>query len=163
MTYDAITIADEILRIAKSAGKFLTPLQLMKLVYISHGWSLSMRSTDLFKDRIEAWKYGPVIPDLYQATKHFGRSPIPHSKIDTEKASSVDRETLDFLRDVFDKYGDKSGIELSNLTHRSGTPWDQVYRDGVLGIEIPDEIIAEHYKKLWHANQEDAQQSSAAA
>jgi uncharacterized phage-associated protein len=146
--YNAITIADEILRLAKKAGKALTPLQLMKLVYISHGWSLAVRSMDLFPDRIEAWKYGPVIPDLYQATKHFGRNPIPVSAVDDVKPNAVDAQTLAFLDDVFGKYGSLTGIQLSNLTHKSGTPWSQVYDSGVFGIEIPDEVIKNHYLSL---------------
>jgi uncharacterized phage-associated protein len=148
--YNSITIADEILRLAKRAGSQLTPLQIMKLVYIAHGWSLALRGRDLFPDRIEAWKYGPVIPDLYQATKHYGRNPIPLDRVDVEKPSAVDGETLTFLSDVYDKYGGFSGIELSALTHKSGTPWSQVFRDGVLGIEIPDKLIKEHYVSLLH-------------
>ncbi len=146
--YNAITVADEILRLAKKAGKFLTPLQLMKLVYISHGWSLAIRNVDLFPDRIEAWKYGPVIPDLYQATKHFGRNAIPFSAIDDEKPHSVDDATLNFLGEVFKQYGHLTGIQLSNLTHKSGTPWSQVYEEGIYGIEIPDDLIRNHYLSL---------------
>jgi uncharacterized phage-associated protein len=151
--YTAITIADEVLRLAKKAGQELTPLQLMKLVYISHGWSLAVRGVDLFPDRIEAWKYGPVIPDLYQATKLFGRNQIPMSAIDDAKPHTVDGATLEFLKDVFSKYGGLSGIQLSNLTHKSGTPWSQVYDNGVYGIEIPDEIIKSHYLSLLNERQ----------
>ncbi|MFK7838206.1 MAG: hypothetical protein AB8B60_18500 [Sulfitobacter sp.] len=31
----------------------LTPMQLMKLVYISYGWYLAMHNAKLFNDRIE--------------------------------------------------------------------------------------------------------------
>lgn len=145
--YSAITVADHILKRAKANGKLLTPLQLMKLVYIAHGWSLAVREKDLFPDRIEAWKYGPVIPDLYQATKRFGRTPIPADLIDSNP-SGLDPEAAAFVDDVYDKYGALSGIALSNLTHKSGTPWDQLYYEGVYNTEIPDEIIKAHYKKL---------------
>jgi uncharacterized phage-associated protein len=154
--YNAITIADEILRLAKKQGKSLTPLQLMKLVYVSHGWSLALRNVDLFPDRIEAWKYGPVIPDLYHATKHFGKNPIPLNAIDEAKPSSVDTQTFSFLKDVHSKYGHLSGIQLSSLTHKSGTPWDQVYKEGVFGIEIPDTIIKNHYLGLLNERQKSS-------
>jgi uncharacterized phage-associated protein len=146
--YTAVIIADQILRLAKQAGKMLTPLQLMKLVYISHGWSLGIRNVDLFSDRIEAWKYGPVIPNLYHATKQFGRAEIPLALIDDSKPSAVDEETLSFLADVYSKYGSLTGVQLSNLTHQGDTPWAQVYKPGVFGIEIPDALIQEHYKRL---------------
>jgi len=141
----ATTVANEMLKIAKRQGKHLTPMQLMKLVYIAHGWSLALLRRDLFSDRIEAWKYGPVLPSLYHATKSFGRNPIPHDLIDDDMDTPLEPNVQAFLEDVFSKYGDISGVGLSNLTHRPGSPWDQVYRDGVMNIEIPDSLIREHY------------------
>lgn len=145
--YPVLTIADEILKIAKRAGKALTPLQLMKLTYIAHGWSLGFDRGDLFNNRIEAWKFGPVIPDLYRATKSYGRNPIPFDLIN-EKTSDVDANTREFLESVFKSYEKFDGIQLSGLTHQSGTPWDAVFVDGVRGIEIPDDLIKRHYKRL---------------
>ena len=145
--YPVLTVADEILKIAKRAGKALTPLQLMKLTYIAHGWSLGFDRGDLFNNRIEAWKFGPVIPDLYRATKSYGRSPIPLDLVD-DKSSGVDADTREFLEKVFNTYNQYDGIQLSSLTHQSGTPWDTVYMDGVRGVEIPDDLIERHYKRL---------------
>jgi uncharacterized phage-associated protein len=93
MMYRAVIIVDEILKISKKQGFALTPMQLLKLVYIAHGWALMILERDLFADRIEAWKYGPVIPVLYHATKHFGRNPIPLELID-DNESAVDNDTL---------------------------------------------------------------------
>lgn len=145
--YPVLTIADEILKIAKRAGKALTPLQLMKLTYIAHGWSLGFDRGDLFNNRIEAWKYGPVIPDLYRATKSYGRNPIPLDLVD-DTSSGVDEDTRAFLENVYKTYEKFDGIQLSSLTHQSGTPWDTVFMDGVRGVEIPDELIERHYKRL---------------
>lgn len=144
--YDAIIIADEILKIAKREGDALTPMKLMKLVYIAHGWSLALLRRDLFRNRIEAWQYGPVIPDLYHATKIYGGSEIPLSQIDD--VSNVDDEVKSLLEDVYTKYGERNAVSLSNLTHQVGTPWHQVYYPGMRGIEIPDELIKQHYTDL---------------
>jgi len=154
--YNALTIADEILKIAKRKDIFLTPMQLTKLVYIAHGWSLAILDRDLFKDRIEAWKFGPVIPTLYRATKHFGRNQITAEYIDDDEDSAVDNEVVAFLDDVVGKYGRLSGFALSNLTHRSGTPWDQRYIDGVQNIEIEDDLIKAHYKSKLNVTQKTA-------
>src|SRR5690606_31455479 len=83
---DVMTVADDILRVAKAQGRALTPLQLMKLTYIAHGYALGSGVGDLFNSRIEAWKYGPVIPDLYHATKSYGRDPIPFDRIGNGRA-----------------------------------------------------------------------------
>ncbi|NUB44909.1 SocA family protein [Fertoebacter nigrum] len=148
MAYSAITIADQILRIAKGKGQMLTPLQLMKLVYIAHGWSFPLRGSDLFENRIEAWKYGPVIPDLYHATKRFGREQIGFDFVGSPDEPVVDAQTKGFLENVFNAYGHMSGIALSSLTHQSGTPWQQVYQEGVYNKAIPDQLIKQHYDEL---------------
>lgn len=142
-----LTVADLILRLAKLEEISITPLQLMKLVYILNGWSMAARNEPLFYEKIEAWKYGPVMPDLYQATKKCGRNEIPLSiigegTVELEKALSKD--TIDFVKSVFDAYKNKTGIELSNLTHKSGTPWDATYAPNVRNNEIPLELIKSH-------------------
>ena len=142
-----VDVADEILRLAKQRGRPLTPLQLVKLAYIAQGWSLAVRNRSLFNERIEAWKYGPVIPDLYHATKKYGRDPIPFDLIEDNRRS-VDDETSRFLDDVVEKYSHLSGWALSSLTHRTGSPWQKVFEDGVFGIERPEGLIRDHYRGL---------------
>ncbi|WP_297801998.1 type II toxin-antitoxin system antitoxin SocA domain-containing protein [uncultured Brevundimonas sp.] len=143
---NVITVADDILRAAKARGFSLTPMQLMKLTYIAHGYSLGLGHGDLFGERIEAWKYGPVIPDLYHATKRWGRDPIPLDRIEDGRA--LDGHAARTIDQVLDKYGKMSGPQLSNLTHKAGTPWSEVYREGCLNIEIKDSNIERHYREL---------------
>jgi len=138
------SIADEILRIAKRHKKTLTPLQLMKLVYLSYGWYFGLTGRKLFIERIEAWKYGPIIPDLYRATKKFRRNHIPMNLIDDKTA--VDNETSQFLEQIFKNYGFLNGIALSQLTHEAGSPWDVVYSNNSYGVQIPDDLIKEYYQ-----------------
>jgi uncharacterized phage-associated protein len=144
-TMTAQTVADDILKIAKRRGMSLTPMQLMKLVYISYGWYLAMHNAKLFNDRIEAWKYGPVIPTLYQSTKRFGRNEIPLELIADGPISDPRMEA--FYDSIVGNYGQYSGIALSNLTHRQGTPWQQVFKPNVMGIQIPDNLITAHYQQ----------------
>lgn len=146
---DAKTIADEMLRIGKENKKTLTPLQLMKLVYIAHGWSLGLDRGNLYSDQIEAWRYGPIIPELYNITKKYGRDPIPVELVGIGP-SMVDLNTSAFLRNVFSKYGHLSGLQLSNLTHKSGTPWDIVCKSGECNSTIPNDLISGHYRRLLH-------------
>ena len=140
-----ITIADEILKSAKRQGRALTPMQLMKLVYVAYGWSLAILNKRIFLDPIEAWRYGPVIPNLYQATKKFGRSEIPLNLINESSPSTVTGDVQGLLDEVVAKYSHLSGIELSNLTHLPGTPWHQVYEPNMSNKEISDDLIKHHY------------------
>ena len=60
--YDSRTVANEFLKLADKDNDTLTPMQLLKLVFIAHGWCLGLLGRHLIKDSIEAWQYGPVIP-----------------------------------------------------------------------------------------------------
>lgn len=122
------------------------PLNLMKLVYISHGWSLALKDTPLFPEEVQAWRYGPVIPRLYQATKMFGRDPILEEGLG--KVTSDGNKFDALLRSVVSQYGHLGGLALSNLTHRSGSPWFQVYKQYERDVKIPNVKIKQHYVAL---------------
>lgn len=147
MSHSVLTIADKMLQVAKKAGEQLTPLQLMKLVYIANGMKLGLTGKPLFKDRIEAWQYGPVMPDLYHVTKRYGRDPIPLNMIEETKPK-IEPEDARIIETVYEKYGHLSGYALSQLTHQSGTPWDLVFQDGIKNNEISEKSIKDHYSEL---------------
>lgn len=144
-------VANEFLRLASERDVALTPLQLMKLVYIAHGWSLGLRQRPLITDRIEAWKYGPVIPDLYHLTKKYGSGAVTdilRSSIFSGRQPELDDDEKELIKAVYEVYGNLSGIRLSALTHRTGTPWAETYRADTNGIPISNDLIAEHYRQL---------------
>ena len=148
--YPLISIADEILRLSKAEGRHLTPLQLMKQSYISFGWYTANLERQLFPERIEAWRYGPVMPTLYHATKAWGRKPVPFERIG-ERSRLNDNDAVDFLQLALNVYGQMSGTKLSHLTHREGSPWHHVYRECGIGSEIPYSLMHNHYKRLLDA------------
>jgi uncharacterized phage-associated protein len=150
MATDAHKVANEFLRLAKDRGVALTPLQLMKLVYIAHGWMLGLVQRPLITNRIEAWKYGPVIPDLYNTIKKYGSGAVA-SEIRPwffSGATELDDTESQLIHHVYDMYGDLSGIQLSAMTHKDGTPWALTYRPDIWNIPISNDIISEHYRGL---------------
>ena len=54
MPHDSRAVANYFLTKAKDAGKQLTPMQIIKLVYFAHGWSLGLLRSPLIDDQIEA-------------------------------------------------------------------------------------------------------------
>lgn len=68
--YSAKAIANKFLDIAESEGAKIDPMKMQKLVYIAHGWGLGFLGEPLITQDIEAWKYGPIISDLYHEFKH---------------------------------------------------------------------------------------------
>lgn len=143
---NALEVADRFIALAAAEGRTLTPMQLLKLVYIAHGWMLGLHDEPLIRNRIEAWRYGPVIPDLYHAIKHFRDQPVrgPLARAPVE----LDEVENDLIDQVYGAYGHLSGIQLSALTHQPGTPWHEVYEDDSWGLSISSDLIEQHYKEL---------------
>ncbi|MBV9510077.1 MAG: DUF4065 domain-containing protein, partial [Caulobacteraceae bacterium] len=77
--HDSRTVANRFLELARERGQMLTPMQLLKLVYIAHGWMLGLAGRPLIRDEVQAWQYGPVIPPLYNAVRSYRRDPVSQS------------------------------------------------------------------------------------
>lgn len=146
--HDSRIIANEFLKRANDKCNPLTTMQLLKLVYISHGWMLGLYGFPLINDKVEAWKYGPVIPDLYRAIKKYRDNHIIHYIDVPPYSEDLEEIELDLIDQVYNIYGNKNGIYLSTLTHQKGTPWEAVYKNGVNGIKIPNDLIESHYSEL---------------
>lgn len=143
MSYDARQIANWFVNQASKEGKTLSIMTLLKLVYVAHGWHLEVFKTPLFKNRIEAWKLGPVIPDVYNAFRPQGVDitagvPFSETRFETEDES--------LLCEIYNIYGHMDGFQLSNLTHEPNGPWDIATKQRGHFAVISDELIQQHYE-----------------
>lgn len=144
---DSRTIANRFLSLAREKGDSLTPMQVLKLVYIAHGWMLGLHGKPLIRDEVQAWQYGPVIPGLYNAMRGYGGSPVTASIIaPAGPPLSADEEGV--VLGVYENYGQFTGPALSRLTHAPGTPWELTYVPGSFGLRISQDLIEDHYRKL---------------
>ena len=148
MMVSSSTVANRLLRLAADAGRHLTPMQLLKLVFLCHGWMLGLYGRRLIHDPIEAWKYGPVIPSLYHAVKQYGGTYITEPVEGRRENLKPDQERL--IDEVFGVYGDWSGPELSHLTHKAGSPWCRAIEKGGRGRRISDTDIKNYYGRRAH-------------
>lgn len=143
---DAKVVANYFISLASKKQNTLTPMQLLKLVYIAHGYRLGAFGVPLINNRIEAWKFGPVIPDLYHSIKQHRDQPVP--ELSGCNVDGLSESEKSFIADVYDAYEGFSGLSLSNLTHEPGTPWYQVFRNDTAGILIPNDLIESHYSTI---------------
>lgn len=148
--YPAVAIANYFLEIAKKEHKVIQPMKLQKLVFLAHGWHLGIHGKPLVSERVEAWEWGPVIPSVYHAFKYFGRKQVTELGESPIGIEEIEQETKDFLYEVWKIYGKYTGIQLSNLTHEKGSPWDIARHDneGQKYLVIKDDIIEDYYQKL---------------
>ena len=124
----------------------LTPLQINKLVYFSHGWMLGLYDRALITECVEAWKYGPVIPSIYHAFKSHGRDLIRFRDCFDELYKGLDESESSIVNQVMAEYGKMSGPELIDLTHEPDTPWDQYYDESKCNVVIPNEAIRDYFR-----------------
>ncbi|MEO0549203.1 MAG: type II toxin-antitoxin system antitoxin SocA domain-containing protein [Pseudomonadota bacterium] len=137
-------------------------MKIQKLLFYAHAWCLALKEQPLFDEDIEAWPWGPVVREIYNQTREYGRKPITKrftylvksgdGALDWEykPASITDPETLKFLEEIWRVHKPFSGIQLSNSTHAQGEPW-AIIRNKYKTLDgkpnIPNELIAEVFKK----------------
>ncbi len=157
MRYLALAIANYFIDKANVENNPADHLRLQKLVYIAHGWHLAIHGTPLIEEAVEAWKYGPVIPSLYRQFRRYGNGPITENgAVIRRGAPSVpgvkygDTEVRSLLDRVWEAYRHYSGVQLSNLTHETDTPWHEAWNrpGGQRNVKIKDGIIDSHFRGI---------------
>jgi uncharacterized phage-associated protein len=142
------TVFDVAKYILKKKGP-TTTVKLQKLVYYCQAWSLVWDEKCLFKNKIQAWASGPVIPTLFHAhkgkfivnVKHFPQGSMG-------QLSKNEKETID---SVIEYYGDKPAQWLVDLTHLED-PWRDARKGWEAGERCSNEItpgaMIEYYSGL---------------
>lgn len=125
----------------------VTNLKLQKVLYYLQLFHLGKYGKPLFENVIEAWSYGPVIPEVYYAFKHYEGDIIRF--ILPQYDYELDEETKNFITKqlrLMDKY---SPQELVDLTRKVGTPWSTIWGkgEGRFGI-IPTNLMLNYYNSI---------------
>ena len=112
-------------------------LKLQKLLYISFGFYGALNNGEhLFTNPIEAWQYGPVIPEVYHNYNNLEKTPYGTDTISKKQKKTLDR--------VINLYAHKDPFYLVGLTHQEKSPWSNTKSKQ----EIDKEEIISHYKFL---------------
>lgn len=123
MAYKALQIAQLLLtKAAEGHQELMSNLKLQKMLYYEQGFHLAAFDTPLFDEEIEAWMFGPVVPNVYeQFAKYDARGIEPSENV--ELKFSEEEATL--FNNVFDVYNQYSAVKLVEMTH-SEPPWNSV-------------------------------------
>lgn len=162
MAHSARAVANAFIDLGVENGNSLTPLQIMKLVYLAHGWMLALHDRELVEDQWEAWKYGPVVDDLYHAMKMYRADPVTHpiplapvAEVQPDgrvllvepQLRSFDRDEWDIIQLVYDHFGHWPAARLVQITHQPGTPWYWAwFSNSGTGRPIPKRHIRRFFK-----------------
>lgn len=139
MIYKASEIAEYLLAlVCNDEGDLISNLKLQKLLYYAQGFSLAINDKILFEEKILAWRYGPVVEEVYQIYRENGSGAID-CPVDFD-FFKYDEGTQDLLEEVYSVYGQYTATALMRLTHEE-PPWQET--------ELNKEIQIEQMKKFF--------------
>lgn len=132
----------------------MTHKKIQKLCYYAQAWYCTLLDgTPLFKEEIQAWVHGPVVPALYPI--YADNKWVPISKRDFDE-TVFSEQVLNVLKAVYETYGKFTGDQLESLTH-SEEPWIQA-REGLQPWETSTTpITCESMRKYYSIKYEQAQ------
>lgn len=150
--YDALTIARYVVNYCNQNGYGISNLKLQKLLYFIQAYFVAFtdEKQPCFREEIEAWDFGPVVPEVYHEFKQFGSNSIPsieyyyetdgetlrRVKYDRGEINKKDQENIDLVINQMAKYSASSLVEL---THNQA-PWKDAHIPHSHGIITIDSL-----------------------
>lgn len=140
--YNVIDVANYIILFCKKHGYSISNLKLQKLLYFVQAQFLVSTDKPCFNADIEAWDFGPVIPDAYHSFKYWGSSDIPDIIAEgaDRKIKLNDQRIMD---SVLNQCASYSPSYLVELTHDQ-SPWKKAY-NGMRNQIISLDSIKEYF------------------
>lgn len=146
--HDSRAVANRFIDHAEGEGEYITILQLVKFVYLAHGWNLGAYHKPLICHDIEAWPYGPLILEVYEAFRPKPPKPPVAPVVRQAKYTADLSETEErVIEKVYNTYSRMPPYKLSELTHKPGTPWHRARQRGFRAL-LSRKSIEDYYSNL---------------
>lgn len=124
--YNAVDLAKYIVTKCTKEDCPISNLQLQKILYYIQREFLQSGMPAFF-NRIEAWQFGPVVPDVYDEFCGFGSMPIDDTYAYPHNMNKQDLKTINkIVEDKRELYP----WDLVKDTHQRGGAWYRVYDNG---------------------------------
>ena len=137
--YKAMDLANYIVDKCIKDNAPITNLQLQRLLYFVQKEFLK-RGSLAFSDDIEAWKCGPVVPNVYFYFCGFGATPISISRDSVPNLTS-DKNIID---NIVEAKRDLDSWVTAKETNKITGAWSKVFNDGKGNQHIiPVDLIKE--------------------
>ena len=141
MAYRALDVAEEIIAYSLKIKNPITHLKLQKLLYFVQAKFLLETPHPCFSDKIEAWAFGPVVPNVYKKYKKYSRSTLKTSNNYTRVISLSDLKMIEEMVEIFK---DWTPMAMVSLTHRQ-SPWKDAWDKYGENAEITPEAIKDFF------------------
>ena len=147
--HDSRGIANIFIDLTRAAGRSLTINALNKYVYFAHGWTLGYTGKPLICHKVEAWKFGPIVPEIYSAHEGPGyrvRGSLRSLYWNRPYTAKLTSEEEIIVNNVFKDYVGLDSSALARIAQREDAPWHE-YKGRFYEV-IPNEKIKAYYQKL---------------
>lgn len=140
--YNVLDVSRYIINYSNRNDYGISNLKLQKILYFvqAHFLTNTESQSPCFAEKIEAWDFGPVVPEAYFEYRQYGSGDIPTivSYIDFNKDDIWDSGRIDYsdtiielgdevlINEVVDKFAEYAATDLVTLTHRQA-PWKDAY------------------------------------
>lgn len=155
--YNVLDVCRYVINYSNDKDYGISNLKLQKVLYFVQAYFLISTPEQCFKERIEAWDFGPVVPEAYREYKQFGSSNIPsvsyyvemnyedfwNSKVKKFRDEIISDSDKKRVEAVVDRFSDYSATELVEITHHQA-PWMDVYVP-YRNNEITPQAIKEYF------------------
>lgn len=153
--YSVDTISKYIINYSDEHFGGISNLRLQKLLYFVQVEFIKETGQAAFNEEIEAWSFGPVVPEIYRKYKIFGRENIILNINENfriffmEPDESVNEEISVNDKDIINRVLEEASIlptvELVNISHKQD-PWKNAYKgENFLGQIISKESIKKYF------------------
>ena len=124
----ALEVAKYVVKLCLGHGRPVSNLQLQKILYLAHVFYIMKTGEGLIEDSFEAWRLGPVIPDVYEEYSIYAGAPIIFCEEDEDM--DIDPNKIEVVRNLIANLSAEKPWRLVELTHKKGGAWDKTYMDG---------------------------------
>lgn len=159
--YNVLDVSRYVINYSNEKDCGISNLKLQKILYFIQAYFLTNTPNGgpCFKERIEAWDFGPVVPEAYREYKQYGSADIPvmlsfidfddddiwNSRRKDFDSDIIAKEHREMINAVVDKFADFSATDLVTLTHKQA-PWVDAYVPH-MNNEITIEAIRKYFNE----------------
>lgn len=143
--YRAMDVANYIIGYTNSMEKPVTNLKLQKMLYFIQGFSYSKRDEAFISDDFEAWRYGPVVRDVYIEFSRYGSLLITDFYNSNYQNINFEKKDKEFLDDMIQSLNNYSTSKLVSASHAKDSPWALAYNNSDKSL-ISKEDIKNYFK-----------------
>lgn len=140
--YPVLDVCRYIINYSNEQNYGISNLKLQKILYFVQAYFLAFTEEHepCFPEKIEAWDFGPVVPEAYHEYKQYGSGDIPmitsyiewndeniwdSQRIDYDP-SRISQKAKEIIDAIVDKFSEYSATDLVTITHNQA-PWKKAY------------------------------------